>query len=205
MRLRPIASLLLSTAFVAAAASSAEYRIDPKHSRLGFAVRHMGVSTVRGDFDSYSGTFDIDEADLTRSRVEVAIETASIDTGVEDRDNHLRSGDFFDAATHPQITFVGKSIAPGAAAGEYVVTGDLTMRGVTKEVQLPLTVAGPIDLGDSLRMGVSGGTTINRKDYGVAWHRVLDTGGLVVADEVAIEIEAELVRPKEAAAPAGGR
>ncbi len=194
-----IPALALATLVAASAASASPYQLDPNHSRIGFAVRHMAVSTVRGQFQDYSGQIDIDEADLTRSTIAVTIQTASIDTGVEDRDNHLRSPDFFDAAAHPQITFTSKSIAPTGAGG-HLVTGDLTMHGVTKEIQLPATVAGPVDLGDSLRMGVSAEATIDRKDWGIAWSRVLDNGGLVVADEVTLEIEVELTRPKEAAA-----
>lgn len=190
--------LLVAAGLLAAGTASAEiYQLDPNHTRVGFGVRHMTVSTVRGEFHEVASQIDVDEADMTKSSIAVTLQVASIDTGVEDRDNHLRSPDFFDATTHPQITFTSKSIA-NAAAGQYVVTGDLTIRGVTKQVELPVTVGGPIDLGDSLRMGVSGELTINRKDYGVSWSRLLDNGGLVVGDDVRIELEAELVRPKEA-------
>lgn len=201
MKPRPtIASLAVAALLAALPASAAPFQLDPKHSRFGFAVRHMTVSTVRGEFNDYTAQVDIDEADLTRSSIAVTIEAASIDTGVEDRDNHLRSPDFLDVATHPQLTFTSKAIA--RTGDQYVVTGDLTIRGVTREVQLPLTVAGPLDLGDTLRMGVSGELAIDRKDFGVSWSRVLDNGGLVVADDVTIEIEAELTRAKEAAAAA---
>jgi polyisoprenoid-binding protein YceI len=199
MRCPKILMLTVAALLAAGGAFATPYQIDPNHTRIGFAVRHMAVSTVRGEFHDYDAQIDIDEADLTRSSIAIAIETASIDTDVEMRDNDLRSPNFFDAATYPQITFTSKSIARTAAGG-YLVTGDLTMHGVTKEVQLPVTLAGPIDLGESLRMGASAELSINRKDWGISWSRVLDNGGLVAADEVTLEIEAELTRPKQAAA-----
>ncbi len=169
------------------------YQLDRAHSRVNFAVKHLGVSTVRGEFQDFSVTLAVDEQDLAGSSVEVRIKAQSIDTGVADRDNHLRSGDFLDAATHPEIVFKSKHIEKDGE--DYLAVGDLTIRGVTKEVRLPFTLGGPINMGDHLRVGAEGTLTINRHDYGVSWSRVLDTGGLVVANDVKIEFAVEATRP----------
>lgn len=182
-----------SLALAAAGAQGATYELDGAHSQAGFTVTHMTVSKVRGSFESVSGAAEVDEENLAGSSIRVTIDAASIDTGVERRDDHLRSADFLDVANHPQITFVSKSMEK-VGETDYRVTGDLTIRGTTREVTFPVTVLGPIaDPRGGRRIGVEGELTIDRQDYGVSWSRVLDTGGFVVSDEVKIDVTAELV------------
>jgi len=138
------------------------------------------------------GSFNVNEADFTQSSFEVRIKTASINTQNERRDNHLRSPDFFDVASHPEIVFKSKRIEKSGDA--YVAVGDLTIRGVTKEVALPFNAAGPIRMGPRSVIGVEATTTVNRHDFGVSWSRSLDGGGLVVADNVRIDLSVELVK-----------
>lgn len=183
---------LLATA-PAVCADTTAYKLDPAHSTVGFAVKHLTVSTVRGQFGEFTGEFNVDEKDLTKSSFEVRIKTASVNTQNERRDNDLRSTNFFDAANNPEIVFKSKRIEKKGDG--YVAIGDLTIRGVTKEVALPFTLAGPINGPGGLpRYGVEATTTINRQDYGVSWNRSLDGGGLVVSDEVRIEINGELFK-----------
>lgn len=167
------------------------YTIDQPHSTLGFAVKHLVVSTTRGQFTDYAGSFTFDSDDLSTFNALVTIEVESIDTSNEGRDKHLRSGDFFDVENHPQIIFKGKSIAPKGDI--YEITGDLTIRGVTKEIKLPVVVNGPIEnpMSGGSVIGLEGQIVINRQDYGVSWSKALDNGGKVVADEVTLVIEIE--------------
>lgn len=164
--------------------------VDSVHSHVGFSVRHMMVTTVRGKFTAYRGTFDIDPADFTRSTIEGDIDVASIDTGNADRDNHLRSADFFDVANHPKITFKSTSIARDGDG--YKVTGDLTIRGTTHPVTLDVEHAGTSKnpWGQTVT-GVSATGSINRKDFGLQWNAVLETGGVAVSEKVKIEIEVQ--------------
>lgn len=186
-------SLFASLALVAGMAQGTTYELDAAHSGAGFAVTHMTVSKVRGTFNSISGTAEVDEANLAASSIRVVIDAASIDTGVERRDEHLRSGDFLDAESHPEITFQSTSME-AIGDTELEVTGDLTIRGNTRQVTFPVTVLGPIaDSQGGQRMGVEGELTIDRRDFGVSWSRLLDGGGLVVGDEVRIDVTAELV------------
>ncbi len=171
-------------------AAAQEFVMDTSHAHVGFGVKHFTVSTVRGVFNDYQATVDYDAEDPAESSVEVTIQAASIDTRHQRRDDHLRSEDFLDAENHPEITFSSTSVAE--TDGGFDVTGDLTIRGVTKEVVLPVEVLGPIT--DPLglqRMGVSGELTIDRKEFGVAWNRTMETGGLFVGEEVTISIEGE--------------
>jgi polyisoprenoid-binding protein YceI len=162
--------------------------VDPVHSHVGFSVRHMMVTTVRGKFTAFNGTLDIDPADFTRSRIEGDIDVASIDTGNADRDTHLRSGDFFDVANHPKITF--KSTAITRDGDGYKVTGDLTIRGATHPVTLDVEYAGSAkNPYGQVVSGVSATGAINRKDFGLVWNAVLETGGVAVADKVKLELE----------------
>lgn len=175
--------------------------IDNTHTQVGFAVRHMMVTTVRGQFKSYKGTVRIDPKDFSKSSFEGEIDVASIDTGIADRDNHLRTNDFFDAPNHPKITFRSTSVTPKDAAGEYVVKGDLTIRGVTKPVTLDVEFAGTSKnpYGKTVA-GISARGTINRKDFGVSFNALLETGGVAVAEKVTIEIEAQAVYAEASAA-----
>ncbi len=186
-----LVALLSSLVAASAAAEPAEWAYDAAHSRIGFSVSHMVVSEVDGEFKKATGKILLDEADLTKSSVEIEIEAASIDTGNADRDAHLRNGDFFDADNHPKITF--KSTKIKKAGKGYKLTGDLTIRGVTKSVTLDaeITPAVTNPWGKQVR-GVKVQGKINRQDFGVAWNKSLDKGGLVVGQDVTFNIKVEL-------------
>ena len=179
-------------------ASAATWTIDRDHSSIGFKIRHLMVSNVKGSFEKFTGTVDLDEKDITKSKVDVSIETASINTNVELRDAHLKSADFFDVVKYPAMTFKSKKVAK-AGKDKLKVTGDLTLHGVTKEVVL--NVDGPTkeikDLYGNIRKGASATATINRKDFGLNWNKALETGGVVVGDEVHITIEIEMIKAKD--------
>jgi polyisoprenoid-binding protein YceI len=184
-------ALLLAVPSMLAAAT---YQIDPAHSTAGFTVRHMMVSNVSGAFTKMSGTVEYDPNKPAQSRIEAVIEAASVDTRNEKRDADLRSPNFFDSASYPTITFRSKNIEK-AGDGRLRVMGDLTIRGVTKEVVLDVEGPTPeIQAQGAFRMGASGATRINRQDFGIKWNRALDNGGVVVSDEVRINIEVELMR-----------
>jgi polyisoprenoid-binding protein YceI len=168
------------------------YAIDPSHTQLGFAVRHMAVSKVRGRLSKFDGTIQIAE-DPTDSKVALTIDATSVDTRDENRDNHLRTNDFFDVENHPTWTFNSTSISAEGPT-EWQVTGDLTIRGVTKPVTLDVTLEGVAkDPYGNHRVGFSGKTTINRDDFDVSFGAVMEAGGLVVAKKVDIELEVEAV------------
>jgi polyisoprenoid-binding protein YceI len=169
------------------------FAIDPGHSEVGFLVRHL-VSQTRGRFNDFSGTVNLDPKNLTSSSVEFKIKAASIDTNVPDRDKHLRSADFFDAEKFPEITFKSKSIkATGKDA--YNVTGTLTMHGVSKEVTLPVTYLGQAkDPWGNTRAGFETSTTLNRKDFGIVWNKAVDNGGVLLGDDVKVDINLETVK-----------
>jgi polyisoprenoid-binding protein YceI len=165
--------------------------IDKVHSHVGFSVKHMMVSTVRGQFKEYSGTVGIDASDFTRSTFEGSVEVASIDTGNADRDNHLRTNDFFDAPNHPKITFKSAGIE-AKGDGAYVVNGDLTIRGVTKPVAFEVEFHGTgKNPWTKTVAGFHAQTTLNRKDFGVNFNAALETGGVLIAEKVKIEIDVE--------------
>lgn len=167
-----------------------QFNIDKAHSHIEFEVSHMVISEVNGEFHDYEVNLMFDPSDVTKSSVETRIKAASIDTDQERRDNHLRSSDFFDAETYPEIIYKSKKIEKSADG--YVAHGDLTIRGVTKEVALPFKVKGPIkDSQGNTRVGIEANLTINRQDYGVSWNKTLDGGGLVAGDDVKIGIQAE--------------
>lgn len=193
---------MIITAFFAAAAlpvAAAEYTIDSVHSSVGFEVEHMVVSMVRGSFQTFEGAIALDENDLTKSSVEVTIDAASIFTANEKRDDHLRSADFFDAENHPKITFKSGSIRKDGEG--YVAVGNLTIRGNTRLVELPFEIKGPIvDPWGNQRIGVQiEPVTIDRKEFGLMWSKALETGGLVVSDEVTIDLAVEAVAAKDEA------
>ncbi len=173
----------------------ASYQIDPAHSNAQFTVRHMMVSNVRGEFTKLSGAVEFDTNDLAQSRVEALIDATTVSTREPKRDAHLRSADFFDVANYPSITFRSRRVER-AGDGKHRIVGDLTIRGVTKEVVLD--VEGPTpeirDAQGNFRAGASATTTVDRKDFGVNWNRALDSGGVVVGDQVRITIDVELVR-----------
>lgn len=182
--------LVVLMAVTTAFAQTESWKIDPAHSAAQFAVRHMGISTVRGQFQKLSGTVSYDAKDVSKSAVDVTIEAGSVDTRVEMRDNDLRSANFFDVQKYPTITFKSKKVE-AAGEGKLKVTGDLTIHGVTKEVVLE--VEGPTaavkDPRGNLHMGASGTTKVNRKDFGVSG------ASAMVGDEVSITLDVELVKP----------
>ncbi len=174
---------------------AATWQIDPDHSNFQFKVRHMAVSNVKGEFNKARGVVTFDDSDITNLKVELTIDAASVNTNHAKRDDHLRSEDFFYVAEYPTITFISKKVTK-VDENRLKVIGDLTIRGVTREITVD--VEGPTpevkDPGGNMRRGASGTSKINRKDFGVAWNKVLDTGGLVVGDEVNISVEVEMVR-----------
>jgi polyisoprenoid-binding protein YceI len=177
-------------------AFASTWNIDPDHSSTGFKVRHLMVSNVKGVFGKVQGVVNVDDQDLTKSSVSVTIDTASIDTGVAKRDTHLRSPDFLDVAKYPTMTFVSTKVAKGGKGLK--VTGNLTLHGVTRPVVLD--VEGPSqeskDPKGNIRRGASATAKIDRKDFGLTWNKALETGGVVVSDEVAIDIEVEMIKAK---------
>jgi polyisoprenoid-binding protein YceI len=171
------------------------YDIDSSHSSATFKVRHLMVSNVRGELGRITGQVLIDESDLERSSVEATIDASAINTRDEKRDAHLRSPDFFDVQTHPTITFKSSRVKAGKG-GHLLVTGSLTMRGITREVTLDVEPLSPEvrDPWGNDKRGVSATTRINRKDFDISWNAALDGGGLVVGDEVSVTLEVELGR-----------
>jgi polyisoprenoid-binding protein YceI len=187
-----VAAVILA---VPAFAFAAPWSIDAEHSNVGFKVRHMMVSNVKGDFGKVSGVVDIDDKDLSKSKVEVSIDTQSISTGVAKRDDHLRSADFFDVARYPTMTFVSHKVKIGVG-GTLKVYGNLTLHGVTREVVLD--VEGPTrafrDPWGNLKRGATASATINRKDFGLTWNKAVETGGIMVGEEITIALEIELLK-----------
>jgi polyisoprenoid-binding protein YceI len=193
MRMKSLLSTLAVTSLVASSALAApsEWTIDKDHSVVGFTVPHMVVSEVDGQFKSYAGKVVLEDTDLTKSQVEFSAEVASIDTGNQKRDEHLRSPDFFDAGKHPKLSFKSTKISKSGKG--YKLKGQLAIRGVTKEVTLDATVSQPVKnpWGKTVRaVKISG--TIDRQDFGLSWNTKLDQGGVVVGDEVTFDIKLEL-------------
>ncbi len=182
-----LAAVLFATA---AWAQGSEWQIDPAHTTVGFTVRHMGISNVHGRFTKVSGTANIDDSDITKSSVNATMDIASITTGNDSRDNDLRSPNYFDAAQFPTMTFKSKSISK-AGDNKLKVVGDLTIKGVTKEVTLDVDgPSAPVKMGPNQRRGLSATTSINRKDFGVG----AKTPSAMVGEEIKIEIDAELTQ-----------
>jgi len=171
------------------------WEFDPAHTGVHFKVRHLMISSVRGEFEKVSGKILYDEADVTKSTADITIDAASINTRVAKRDDHLRSPDFLDVAKHPAITFRSKRVEK-AGDGTLKMTGDLTIRGVTKEVVL--TIEGPSpevkDPEGNHRVGGQAAPKINRKEFGLTWNKAIETGGVVVGDEVEITIDVEIYK-----------
>jgi polyisoprenoid-binding protein YceI len=195
-KMRRIAIMVVSVLFLAlpAAVPAGTWELDTAHTGVQFKVRHLMVSYVRGDFEKISGKIVYDEQDVSKSSADITIDASSINTRVAKRDDHLRSPDFLDVAKHPVITFKSKRVEK-AGDGKLKMTGDLTIRGVTREVTL--TVEGPTpaikDLQGKARVGGSASTKIDRKDFGLTWNKAIEAG-VVVGDEVEITIDVELVK-----------
>jgi polyisoprenoid-binding protein YceI len=194
--MKRIFALVISLALLAPlSALAATYNLDPVHSNIQFKVKHLMITNVTGVFEKFKGAVVIDEKDISKSKVDVSIEMASLNTNIAKRDDHLRSPDFFDVAKFPTMTFVSTKVEK-AGADRLKVTGNLSIKGVTRSVVL--NVEGPTGeikspLGD-VRRGASAAATINRQDFGVTWNKKLDGGGVVVADDVYINIDTEMAR-----------
>lgn len=176
------------------------WQVDGAHSAVSFGVRHMVISKVRGRFGKWSARLALDTADLSRSSIEVEIDAASIETGVADRDAHLRSADFLDVSKHPTLGYRSRRVEV-IGPDHLRVVGDLTLRGVTREVPLDVDYGGQgKDPWGNLRAGFTATATLSRKDFGLTWNQALETGGVLVADRVDVEIELQAIRQAEAQA-----
>lgn len=185
----------MTTATLPVETSARPWSIDATHTNVGFSIRHLMISTVRGRFAEVEGSVAFDPENPTAAAIRVSIPVASINTHNEQRDTHLKSADFFDAANHPAITFVGTKIK-GDLDRHFKLVGDLTIRGTTKEFEFDVTREGTgNDPWGNERLGYSATGKLNRSDYGLSWNAALETGGFVVGDDVKINIDVELVRP----------
>jgi polyisoprenoid-binding protein YceI len=194
-----IHALLISVMFwVGPAAEPADrevvsWTVDKAHSEIGFAVRHMGISTVRGRFDDFDATITLDPTDPSSFRADASVDVSSINTRNGRRDGHLRSDDFFDAENHPTLTFTSKRIQ-NVNGNSFQIVGDLTMRGTTHEVVLDGVIVGTAGEGENQRVAIEAETTVDRFDYGLQWDRLTEAGGLVVGRDVRITLEIQAVR-----------
>ena len=170
------------------------YTLDPAHTRIGFVARHAMVTKVRGAFNEFEGTGTLDGTNPANSRVQVTIDTASIDTRNAQRDEHLRGNDFLAMKEYPRITFSSTGVRQ-LDDTTFEVTGDLTIKGVTNSITVPFTFEGAAkDPFGNLRIGFEGSVTINRKDYGITWNATLETGGVLVSDKVTLEFEISAIK-----------
>ena len=170
-----------------------DYTLDVSHSRLGFIARHAMVTKVRGQFGAFTGTATINEATPADSKVDLSIDVTSVETGSADRDGHLKSGDFFDTETYPAITFVSTDVKRDGAV--WAITGDLTIKDVTKSVTIDFEQTGSaVDPFGNTRVGFEGETTVNRKDFGLVWNAALETGGVLVSDKVKLEFDISAIK-----------
>lgn len=188
------------TALVAALAlpsfaQTGSWNVDPAHSKAVFSIRHMGISTVRGEIFNMTGQAQVDDKDITKSQIEVTVDATTVNTGQADRDTDLRSPKFLDTTKFPTMTFKSKSVSSGAD-GKLKLTGDLTIHGMTKEVSFDLDAPANAfkDRQGNLHRGASASAKINRKDFGISFNAVMDNGGLVVGDDVNITIDLELTK-----------
>lgn len=174
--------------------STAKWTLDPAHTLVEFSVKHMMIATVKGRFTGIEGEIEADPADLTTANISASVSAAGIDTREEQRDGHLRSADFFDAENHPKLTFASKQVRH-TGKDEYAVTGDLTIRGITREVTFKMVYEGTgKDPWGNQRIGLSIVGKVNRKDWNLTWNVALEAGGFLVGEEVRIEIQIQAVR-----------
>jgi polyisoprenoid-binding protein YceI len=193
---RAVLSLALAAALGVPAHAGDTWVVDPVHSEASFRIRHL-ISNVTGRFNEFEGEISVDKENPSASSVSFEIKAASIDTGNAQRDGHLRSPDFFDVENHPEIRFESTQVEP-KQDGLYHVTGNLTMRGVTKQVTLPVRFLGTMTgMGGRETAGFEIETTLDRKEYGIEWNRALDQGGVVLGDEVQVRIAIEAGPPQE--------
>ena len=190
-----LGTILAAVLTVSSPAASTTWQIDPQHTAAGFSVKHLMISTVRGQFKNVTGTVNWDDQDISKSTVDVTIDANTVDTSEPKRDADLRSPNFFDVAKYPTITFKSKTIEQ-VSAGKLKITGDLTIHGVTKEAVLDVEgPTGPIkDPWGNTRVAANATTKINRQEYGINWNQKMDSGGLVVSDDVNITIDLELLK-----------
>ncbi len=184
----------MTTTQLAPQLTSGTYTVDASHSRIGFVARHAMVTKVRGAFNDFEATAVIDADDITKSSARVVIKVDSIDTRSEQRDGHLRSNDFLDIENHPELTFVSTEVTPVSA--EVVrVTGDLTIKGITRPVTVDFTFEGSaVDPFGNERVGFEGSVVINRKDWGITWNAALEAGGVLVSDKITLEFEISAIK-----------
>lgn len=198
---RSLRALLCTCGIIATPGFAGIWTVDGAHSSVDFAVTHMTISKVKGQFSELAGTIEIDDADITRSKVDVAIPTKTVFTNEKDRDNHLRSPDFLNVEKFPKMTFVSTKITKDAP-GKLSMTGNLTIAGITKEVTF--AVEGPTDAvtdpWGNVRRGASASTKIDRQQFGITWNKTLDKGGLVVGNEIDIAINLEFMPADKTAA-----
>ena len=172
---------------------SGDYTIDPAHTRLGFSARHAMVATVRGSFKEFTGTAHVDTANPADSKVEISIVANSIDTGQQQRDDHLRSGDFFESEQYPDITFTSTDVSRDG--DDWTITGDLTIKGVTHSVAVPFEFTGSAqDPYGNTRIGFEGAATIKRSDWGMSFNAALETGGVLVSDKVKLQFDVSAIK-----------
>jgi len=194
LRKSAIFTAILALSAVAASAQISKWQIDPAHSEADFTIKHMGISNVHGHFGNLNGSLNLDEKDINKSSVDATVDITTVDTGVAQRDQHLKSPDFFDATKYPQMTFVGKGLSNNN--GQLQLVGDLTLHGVTKPVTLALD--GPskeqIDPYGKTRRAFSATTVIHRQDYGLTWNGNLKSGDTVLSDDVKVELDIELIK-----------
>ncbi|WP_431676818.1 YceI family protein [Kitasatospora sp. KL5] len=173
-----------------------EYVLDPTHTRLGFVARHAMVTKVRGSFDEFEGTAHLDSEDPGSSHARVTIRAGSIDTGNQQRDQHLRTNDFLDVPNHPEIIFASTAVRQ-VGTNEYHVTGDLTIKGTTRPVTIDFEYTGSaVDPYGNLRVGLEGSVAISRKDFGVNWNAALEGGGVLVSDRILLEFDVSAIKQK---------
>lgn len=171
-----------------------DYALDVAHTRIGFQARHAMVTKVRGQFDEFEGSVHLDGDDPSKSTAQLTIQAKSIQTRNQQRDDHLRSNDFLDMDNHPEITFVSTAVAP-LGDDRFTVTGDLTIRGVTKKVELDFEYTGTaVDPFGNTRVGLEGSVVLNRKDFGVSWNAAIEGGGVLVSEKVILEIEVSAIK-----------
>lgn len=190
-----VLALIATAGSVLSQAQNSNWKIDPAHSGAEFSIRHMGMTNVHGKFGNVNGTVMLDEKDFTKSQVNATVDVTTVDTGVEKRDAHLKSPDFFDVAKYPSMTFVSKQITGSGDA--YHVIGDLTMHGVTKSVDLSMDKPGKEQVGmdgKSIHRGFSATTTIHRQDFGLIWNGTLKSGDNMLGDDVKVELDVEIVK-----------
>jgi polyisoprenoid-binding protein YceI len=193
MQLKPTLTSIAAALLLGSLAHAADtYKVDPLHTSVSFSVRHLGINNVKGKFKEFEGALVLESETLKEASGTIQVQ--SVDTGVEKRDNHLRTADFFDAAKYPTITFKTKRVEKGGS-GQLVLIADFTMRGVTKELRLPAKMSKPTkDPWGGVRVGLEAKTKLNRKDYGINYNELLETGAMAVGEEVELEINTEAVK-----------